>query len=240
MTKGNTYAFTDIHGNYNLWKQIKNFLRPEDKAYFLGDACDRGKDGFKIMKELLFDSRVVYLKGNHEQLMIDALINLEEGDSEDFYWWVSMNGGKNTAESLMALEADNKDYFIYLINQLPHYAFYESEISGNKFFLSHSGYYNSNSDMRQELFKHNCLWDRNHIQNEEELDLNIYVVHGHTPVKSAFPKTSYLNKNKPVFYNKDSKINLDLSTADSGKIALLNLDTFEIHYFYDKGVFKND
>ena len=83
-----TYAFTDIHGNYNLWKQIKNFLRPEDKVYFLGDACDRGKDGFKIMKELLFDSRVIYLKGNHEQLMIDAFMNLEEGDSEDFNWWV--------------------------------------------------------------------------------------------------------------------------------------------------------
>lgn len=235
-----TYAFTDIHGNYNLWKQIKNFLRPEDKVYFLGDACDRGKDGFKIIKELLFDSRVIYLKGNHEQLMIDAFKNLEEGDSEDFNWWISINGGNSTAESLMALEIENRNYFLNLINQLPYYAFYESEISGNKFFLSHSGYYSPNSDTKKEFFKHNCLWDRNHIKNEEDLDLNIYAVHGHTPVRSVFPLEAKLNKNKPVFYNKDSKINLDLGTSNSSKIALLNLDTFEIHYFYDEGVFKNE
>jgi hypothetical protein len=59
-------------------------------------------------------------------------------------------------------------------------------------------------------------------------------------VRSAFPLEAKLNKNKPVFYNKDSKINLDLGTANSSKIALLNLDTFEIHYFYDERVFRNE
>ena len=61
-------------------------------------------------------------------------------------------------------------------------------------FLSHSGYYNPNSDTEKEFFEHNCLWDRNHIKNEESLDLNIYAVHGHTVRR--FP----LEENKPKFF----------------------------------------
>ena len=39
------YAFSDLHGNGILWDKIKSFLGEDDKAYFLGDACDRGPDG---------------------------------------------------------------------------------------------------------------------------------------------------------------------------------------------------
>ena len=43
------YAFTDLHGQYEFWKQIKEFCQPDDKLYFLGDAADRGSDGVRIM-----------------------------------------------------------------------------------------------------------------------------------------------------------------------------------------------
>lgn len=36
------YALSDLHGYLDLYKQIKEFLKPEDKVYFLGDAGDRG------------------------------------------------------------------------------------------------------------------------------------------------------------------------------------------------------
>lgn len=39
---GRTFACADLHGQYNLYKQIKNFLKEDDKVYFLGDATDRG------------------------------------------------------------------------------------------------------------------------------------------------------------------------------------------------------
>ena len=47
------YALSDLHGNLNIWKKIKEFLKPEDKVYFLGDAADRGDYGWEIIKEII-------------------------------------------------------------------------------------------------------------------------------------------------------------------------------------------
>ena len=66
---GTTYCFTDLHGMYNLWAQIRDYCKPDDTLIFLGDACDRGNDGLKIIYELLKDPRVIYLKGNHEDIL---------------------------------------------------------------------------------------------------------------------------------------------------------------------------
>ena len=65
------YAFTDIHGNYNLWLAIKNYCKEDDEIFFLGDAIDRGPDGIKIMQELFKDKRVTYIIGNHEDMLLD-------------------------------------------------------------------------------------------------------------------------------------------------------------------------
>ena len=69
------FAFTDIHGMYDLYTSIMNYCieqDPECTIVFCGDACDRGPDGYKIIKELLDNPQVVYLKGNHEDLFVKA------------------------------------------------------------------------------------------------------------------------------------------------------------------------
>ena len=46
------FFFTDIHGMYDLYRAIMDFCNeqdPEAMIIFGGDACDRGKDGYKIM-----------------------------------------------------------------------------------------------------------------------------------------------------------------------------------------------
>lgn len=61
---------------------------PEASIIFLGDAIDRGPDGYKIMKELLDNPKVVYLKGNHEDIFtkaaheLKALFSFENADKE--------------------------------------------------------------------------------------------------------------------------------------------------------------
>ena len=44
------YALADLHGNGTIYNKIKNFLKPNDTVYFLGDAIDRGPDGWTILK----------------------------------------------------------------------------------------------------------------------------------------------------------------------------------------------
>ena len=37
-----TYAISDLHGRMDLFRQVKEFLQPEDVVYVLGDCGDRG------------------------------------------------------------------------------------------------------------------------------------------------------------------------------------------------------
>ena len=48
-----TYAFSDLHGEYKLFKQIQEYIQKDDVVYCLGDCCDRGPDGIKIIQEVL-------------------------------------------------------------------------------------------------------------------------------------------------------------------------------------------
>lgn len=69
------FFFTDIHGMYDLYHAIIDYCReqdPEALVIFGGDACDRGPDGYKIMKDLLNRPRIKYLKGNHEDMFVKA------------------------------------------------------------------------------------------------------------------------------------------------------------------------
>lgn len=69
------FFFTDIHGQYDLYRAIMDYCHeqdPEAMIIFGGDACDRGPFGYKIMKELLENPYVVYLKGNHEEIFVQA------------------------------------------------------------------------------------------------------------------------------------------------------------------------
>ena len=134
------FFFTDIHGMYDLYRAIMDFCNeqdPEAMIVFGGDACDRGKDGYKIMKELLDNPRVVYLKGNHEDMFVKAAhqikndVKIDEGEDirSAIYWCSSydyryedirlavMNGGLTTlvdwAEDGMDME------FVDKIDKLP-------------------------------------------------------------------------------------------------------------------------
>ena len=69
------FYFTDIHGQMPLFNEIMRFINeqdPEAMIIFGGDACDRGDDGYVIMKMLLANPQVVYIKGNHEAMFVDA------------------------------------------------------------------------------------------------------------------------------------------------------------------------
>lgn len=69
------FYFTDIHGYRPLFDAIMTYCREQDDEamiIFGGDAIDRGTDGYQIMKELLDNPKIVYLKGNHEDMFTKA------------------------------------------------------------------------------------------------------------------------------------------------------------------------
>ena len=221
-----TYAFTDIHGMYDLWAQIKDYCAEDDTIYFLGDACDRGPDGVRIMKELLAAPRVIYLKGNHEDMMIEELTTLLNGQPLQSHWMTQ--GGNTTLDSLL-LETDRELMNLYYsIQNLPTCALY-TNTKGEDIYLSHSGFYSPCGQDRWKRYNYPnieqaYLWDRHVLQhtNWSPKHPNVYCVHGHSPVQIIF------NKEEPVVYCESHRVDLDTAPYATNSIYLYDLDERKI------------
>lgn len=237
---GTTYCFTDLHGMYNLWAQIRDYCKPDDTLIFLGDACDRGNDGLKIIYELLKDPRVTYLKGNHEDILAMVGAEICEGRYENKSFW-SMNGGDPTIKIFETMDFISQEWLIRKMNNLPQSMWYTNP-KGQEIFLCHAGTQIEYSERELQLRGRGSdpyLWDRKHIYFDWPLAaeyLNKYVVHGHTPVQYLFKN---MNMEEIYVYADGHKFDLDIGSFESCKIALFNLDTLEVEkYFYDEKTFK--
>lgn len=237
---GRTFALSDLHGQRGLWEQIKAYLQPEDKLYFLGDAIDRGPDGFTIMKEMMANKKqIVYIKGNHEQLMENALLELKRTEGrtyEELSLWFS-NGGRSTYREW------NKcgSHFLWLqyLRQLPIEATYFNT-QGQEIRLCHAGFTPGN----HPVYEYDLLWDREHYYATIPEDLTMIVVHGHTPNEYLVEDFDEINRfydsnlysyrlqDGVVFYENNQKIDIDCGCFATGQIAMLDLDTWETISFH--------
>ena len=233
------YAVADLHGRYDLWEQIKAFLKPEDKVYYLGDAGDRGPDGWKLIFTLLTDPQVIYIKGNHEQMLVDAI--REYRHSEGMYqdWAIKMlqsNGGMQTLYDWAS--TTHEDYrYIRILETLPYCMEYRNE-QGYLIWLSHSGYppFKNVHSGKNVVPERLALWDRDHcwVPHWGEEDLDMICVHGHTPIPYFFEGyTDVEIEPGALWYCEDHKVCLDTGAWASGYTVLLDLDTFDEHIFYD-------
>ena len=250
------FATSDWHGCGDVAKKVFDFLQPDDILYFLGDAADRGPDGYALMKQLLNDKRVIYIKGNHEFFFERYTKELKENEKSFGYAeWIDGNGGWSTYKT--AIEDFELDKIIEKVKNLPLKKTYYSR-AGNIIMLEHAGF-TPNISRNKWTPWHDPLWDRGHFDepwnNEDPAFKKVYVVHGHTPVQylefmfgyygqpqktieQMELKHKFLNDEdmegwKPTIlrYCDNHKIDIDLCTISSNRIALLDLDTFEEIYF---------
>jgi serine/threonine protein phosphatase 1 len=222
---GRILAVSDLHGIYDLWKQIQNSLQSDDILYMLGDAADRGPDGWKIIKEALADPRVIYIRGNHDQMLLDCW----HDNWRDNWLWFN-NGGWETFDSI--IQDENSEIYLIQLARTKLYHCYENK-EGQKIHLSHAGFTlmeNNEIPNREDL-----LWGREHIidccswwtlENP-----NDYVVHGHSycASRSCFGRIEIqLNDSKTVGrYCYGHKICIDGRSFITNKCALLDLDTLQ-------------
>jgi serine/threonine protein phosphatase 1 len=176
-----TFAIGDIHGMFdslaNVLIGIDTYLddNKEDdyKIIFLGDYIDRGPDSFKVVEhirkmQLASPERIITLRGNHEQMLMDAW----SGGYDDVSLF-RMNGGRETLKSYgVSEETDLPFMHKQFFRETRHY--YEDDL---RYFV-HAGInpYRKLKDQTNE----DRLWIR-----EPFLDspgpFEKYIVHGHTP-----------------------------------------------------------
>lgn len=108
------YIVSDVHSFYEPLMAVleeKGFFKSDDnKLILLGDALDRGPDTKRVVDFLLTlhnEGRLIYIKGNHEDLLEDCLNDISNGKIFEIACGMSHHYGNGTYETLLQL-ADMK------------------------------------------------------------------------------------------------------------------------------------
>jgi len=234
------FAFSDIHGNRPLFDALMAEIGPNDKAYFLGDAIDRGSDGWAIFKELMDDPRIIFICGNHEDMMTDALRTFPEIRwSREMEVW-SWNGNEPTLQAIQNDDPNVVKNYLLRAKELPIFQTYTNPL-GDEFWLSHAGC--DYTENLATLSREDLIWDRSHFLTNmwyHDNPENLYIIHGHTPIPILLEEMSMYCDDIPedgevepgaYYYAKGHKIDIDCGAHFTDSTVLLNLDTFEEKVF---------
>ena len=186
------YAVGDIHGCGSLLDTLLAAIRADaagaSRLIFLGDYVDRGTDSKGVVDRLLKvraeAPNTVFLKGNHEQAMLDFLARPDL--NEEWLHW----GGDKTLESYGVAETWKKSPDTLadeLSGLLPpaHRDFLSGlelwRVFGDYAFV-HAGF--KPGVALEDQKAEDCLWIRSEFHNAApDQRPREVVVHGHQPVK---------------------------------------------------------
>lgn len=218
------YSIGDIHGCEDLLRQLQALIIEDSSNYsghkkiiYLGDYIDRGEFSKQVIELLVahplpgFES--IYLRGNHEQSLLDFLVEPDIGRSWFNYgglqtlvsYGVKFNKIPTSKDDLKALQSD-------LNNQIPstHLAFYNNTVSYHEsghYYFVHAGVKPGLSLAKQQTS--NQLWIREEFISYTKPFEKI-IVHGHTCSEQADFKIN--------------RIGIDTCAYASGKLTCLVLE----------------
>lgn len=234
-----TYCSSDWHAAHWAWTAVKEFLKPDDKLIYLGDACDRGEGlnrdgGWQMLKEMLADKRVIYLLGNHDAMLANVIADPNNYKAVNLLW---QNGGNDTMNA--AIKDPEAKEVMWKFRRLSTYLIY-TRLDSKTVFMSHSGC----TDIENE---HDLLWDRNEYITYLNFTNYDYVIHGHTSAQHIQEDLENINEflsdnkkfkvpkyNGGAYFYYTWRCCVDCGTIHSSSVVLLDLDTFEEHIFQRK------
>lgn len=242
------YAISDLHGNYELWTKVKEWLKPSDKLFCLGDNIDRGNDGIKIVQDMINRENTTVLLGNHEDMLIDYLPGSIKYNEISALWF--RNGGQPTFDAIKKMSKEEQLDLLEFFRNCPKRIEF---VNDNKqtIILCHAGFTPGQEEAAQFLFRRGkageyLLWNRDHFSDiftsiDERYNKNTYVVFGHTPVDYLIPEKILIDHGYRVHVSAmGHKIDIDLGAAWSNQTCLLDLNTLKPIYFDLKGERKDE
>jgi len=179
-----TFAVGDVHGCLDKLQRVVEACearaagRPA-RFVFLGDYIDRGPDSRGVVellmqRQLAQPDMVVCLRGNHEQLALDA-----HADERAMPAWLRNNGATTQSNYWRTGGRISPAHLVWLA-ALP-----LCHDDGLRFFV-HAGV-----DLEVPLHEQDpevMLWMREpFLSRSDEVDCGRFIVHGHTPQKSGRP-----------------------------------------------------
>lgn len=224
------YAIGDIHGRADLIRSLVEKIEEDcadaegrARLIFLGDYFDRGLESKQVV-DFLLDETVqkfdpIFIKGNHEEALLSFLEDPKQGPV-----WARF-GGRETLVSYgvrpprsLSFNEDWKRAHQEFRNAFPdtHYQFMQDLKASariGKFGFVHAGV--RPGVPFEEQTEKDLLWIRDEfLKSKAELD--VYLIHGHTPVDQAT--------------NDNNRINVDTGAYYSGRLTAVRLIGDEISF----------
>lgn len=212
-----TFVIGDIHGMYGALDEVlkgintyiceREIVPDTTKIVFLGDYIDRGPDSFKVVErirtmQIAFPERIITLRGNHEQMLMDAM----NGGYDDVSLF-RINGGKETlksygVESEKDIPFSHKQFF----RETRHS--YEDELR----YYVHAGIaWNKKLSEQPNDIR---LWIREGFLDYTE-PFEKFIVHGHTPRPYDRP-------------NVTNRLNMDFAAVFGGELVCAIFNDTEV------------
>lgn len=213
----------DIHGCFDkfmsLWKKLE--VTDNDLVIFLGDYIDRGTQAAETLKWILEQSKkknFIFLRGNHEQMMLDTF----HKRMNKLIWF--FNGGRTTISGLSELKSEDKTYIekvLDFVENLP--LSYSIKVDGRIFFFCHAGV--DSSKPLNEQTEDFLLWAREEFF--DTYDGDAVIIGGHSPVQ-AFKRFGVADNPRPVKLPGRNILLMDTgSFMHSGRISAVDILTGE-------------
>lgn len=220
------YAFGDVHGRYDLLLRLREAINrdrrdmpvKETLVIGLGDYIDRGPDSCDVVEALssgFFECETVFLRGNHEQMLLDFL---EDPGREGARWFHA--GAAETLQSYVAADVDlvvgSRIPFSKLREELAakvppsHVVFLQKlpmSFEIGDYFFAHAGARPGTPLELQD--PRDLLWIRDGF-SDADAPFEKVVVHGHSPV------------DRPYFGN--HRINIDTGAYFTNRLTCLVLE----------------
>lgn len=224
------YVVGDIHGRADLLAKIGQKIAEDLRTtpikntatVFLGDYVDRGPASSAVLGRLAsgeFPTEIVALKGNHELMLEDFLLDPQTGEN-----W-RQNGGLETLHSygvdVAGLRAGRFEEAARAFRDAlppPHLAFIEStrrSLSVGDYFFCHAGI-RPGVPLASQV-EDDLLWIREPFLSSAE-PLPAMIVHGHTPVL------------EPEI--RPNRINIDTGAYITGKLTCLVLENEQSRFLF--------
>ena len=242
---GKRYAVADLHGQSNLYFQIKEYINGNDIVYALGNFGDRGPEPWATLQLALDDPQFIYLMGNHDFMLLKAMeeymsITAKEGwcniwqhvlNEHGRITELSYNGGVSTLEQWASLDEEKRMKYYNQLKQLP-LEVRLAALDGKHFiYLNHAGYTPSCEVLSNV---ENFVWNRDHWYDSWGSKDGAVMIHGHSPfqiMEKHLLIDTFDSSKGYLRYCDGHKICIDCGAYSTGETILLDIDTLEAKTF---------
>ena|SRR4030042_3645128 len=240
------FVIGDVHGCYDelmlLFKKLKKeagLIPEKDILVFLGDYIDRGPKSSKVIKQMIIWEKKYphwqFLYGNHEDLMLDALLYKGRVYHSYDLWWGQ--GGRETFLSYVSKKLTQYEKSILQVNQviLPEHLKWLADrpiyFENKEYFFVHAGIpshtsleeFKNKVDKNIDDMRYIAIWIRDEFINSIK-PWGKKIIFGHTAIEPFGP---IIQKNK---------IGIDCAVCPPTLNALCAVELPSEKFFFQKSL----